>query len=82
VRELAEEVKRQVEEAAEELADCLSWCADGEEAMECIDEFLKSVLEAIEDYMSAAFGEEGGVGGAAGEQEAARGVPQVRQARA
>lgn len=81
MRELAEEVRRQIEEAAGELADCLSWCADGEEAMECLDEFLKVVLEAVEDYMRGAFGEEGGEG-AAGEQEAARGMPQVRQARA
>jgi hypothetical protein len=80
---LAEEVRRQVEEAAGELADCLEWSCDEEEVMECLDEFLKVVFEAVEDYMRSVFGEEGREGGgrAAGEQEAARGVPQVRQAR-
>ena len=79
MRGLAEEVRRQVEEAAGELADCLEWSVEREEVMECLDEFLKVVLEAVEDYMRGAFGEEG-VEGAAGEQEAARDMPQVRQA--
>jgi hypothetical protein len=78
---LEEEVRRQIEEAAGALAECLSWCADREEAMECVDEFLREVFEAIEGYMSALGEEERGVGGAAGEQEAPGGVPQVRQAR-
>jgi hypothetical protein len=75
-----EEVRRWIEEAADELAECLSWCADREEAMECIDEFLKEVSEAIEGYMTLWEREEGE--NAAGEQEAPGGVPQVRQARA
>jgi len=79
---LEEEVRRRIEEAAGELAECLSWCADREEAMECIDEFLEEVFETIEDYMSALGEREEGVGRAAGEQEAARDMPPVRQARA
>jgi DNA-binding phage protein len=80
---LEEEVKRQIEEAAGELADCLEWSCDEEEVMECLDEFLKVVFEAVEDYMRSVFGEEGreGVGRAVGEQKAARDMPQVRQAR-
>ena len=83
MRGLAEEVRRQVEEAAGELADCLEWSAEEEEAMECLDEFLATVVEAVEDYMRSVFGEEGREEGrAAGEQEAARDMPPVRQARA
>lgn len=49
--------------------------------MECVDEFLKEVFDAIEGYMSALGEREKGVEGAAGEQKAARDMPPLRQAR-